>query len=148
MFVSRFKKILNGGVKVLGVHPTEKPVEIETSDMSCSEVAQRVKFESNDIIRFLTRDNRDILYKLHDDLIRVRYLGETSVLDVNTDANKFKTLETESAFEYLVQRNNQYRAHFAHQKTLKQAIQDRAIVGWDSSPLNQINLITQVRTKV
>lgn len=114
MYISRFKKIVNGGVKVLGVHPATKPVEIETSDMTHTEIAERVKFESSDVIRFLTRDNRDILYKLESDLVRVKYLGETSLLKLDTCQNKFKTIETESAFQYIVQRNNQFRSHYWH----------------------------------
>ena len=47
--------------------------------MQKEELASRVKFESNSVIRFLTRDKRDILYRLDNDGTSVHCIGEVKV---------------------------------------------------------------------
>ena len=42
-------------------------------------MASRVKFESNSVLRFLTPDNRDILYRLDEDGKQVHYISEVKV---------------------------------------------------------------------
>ena len=42
------------------------------------ELAKRVKFESNNVIRFVTEDNRDILFELSLDN-KVKYLSEVPI---------------------------------------------------------------------
>ena len=49
---------------------------IKTNDMDKVELASRVKFESSSVIRFLTLDNRDILFKLDTDGKHVHYISE------------------------------------------------------------------------
>ena len=43
------------------------------------ELGTRVKFESNDVIRFLTADNRDIMFRLDKDGKTVHFLSEVQV---------------------------------------------------------------------
>ena len=43
---------------------TNWELPFETEDIPTVELATRVKFEANEIIRILTLDNRDILYEL------------------------------------------------------------------------------------
>ena len=47
---------------------------IMTEGIEHVELARRVKFESNNVIRVLTQDNRDILFELSLDL-KVKYLS-------------------------------------------------------------------------
>ena len=53
--------------------------------MDLFELASRVKFESNSVIRFLTRDKRDILFRfdgdeqIDGDEQTVHYIGEVKV---------------------------------------------------------------------
>ena len=54
----------------------EWKLPIKTEDLETEELASMVKFESNSIIRFLTRDNRDILYKLDKNGSDVHYITE------------------------------------------------------------------------
>ena len=51
---------------------------IETEGIEHVELARRVKFESNNVIRILTQDNRDILFELSDDN-KVKYLSDVQV---------------------------------------------------------------------
>ena len=37
---------------------------IRTDDLETGELFRRVRFEANNVVRILTKDNRDILYKL------------------------------------------------------------------------------------
>ena len=46
------------------LHPTDWLLPIDSDDIDEIELAKRVRFESNDMIRFLTRDDREILYQL------------------------------------------------------------------------------------
>ena len=59
--------------------PTEFANPIRTDGLEDKELASRVKFESNSVFRFLTPDNRDILYRLDDDEKQVHYISEIKV---------------------------------------------------------------------
>ena len=61
------------------IKPTEWNIPFRTDDMQKEELASRVKFESNSVIRFLTRDKRDILYRLDNDGTSVHCIGEVKV---------------------------------------------------------------------
>ena len=43
---------------------TEWELSLQTKDIDPEELSRRTKFESNDIIRIVTKDKRDILYRL------------------------------------------------------------------------------------
>ena len=61
---------------VLKEHKLQLP--IETEGIGHVELAKRVKFESNRVIRILTQDNRDILFELsHDN--KAMYLSDVQV---------------------------------------------------------------------
>ena len=47
-----------------------------SGEMETIDLAKRVKFESNKIIRFLTSNNRDILYELDEDGKQVHNISE------------------------------------------------------------------------
>ena len=49
---------------------------LRTDEYQTIDLAKRVKFESNKIIRFLTPNNRDILYELDEDGKQVRNISE------------------------------------------------------------------------
>ena len=38
------------------------PMELEVGDLQQIEIAKRIRFESDNIIRYITLDNRDVLY--------------------------------------------------------------------------------------
>ena len=64
------------------IKPTEWTIPFRTSGITKEELASRVKFESNSVIRYLTRDKRDILYRLDNDGTSVRYIDEVEVDNV------------------------------------------------------------------
>ena len=58
----------------------EWELPLKTDDIEMNELANRVKFESKDVVRFLTKNNRDILFKLDTiDYKTVHYLSEVRV---------------------------------------------------------------------
>ena len=61
------------------IKPTEWIIPFRTEDIKKEELASRVKFESNSVIRYITRDKRDILYRLDSDGKNVHYIGEVKV---------------------------------------------------------------------
>ena len=61
------------------IKPTEWTIPNRTDNIKKEELASRVKFESNSVIRYLTRDKRDILYRLDNDGRSVHYIGEVKV---------------------------------------------------------------------
>ena len=63
----------------LKLKPTEFTLPIRTDVLEDEELASRVKFESNSVIRFLSPDNRDILYRLDEDAKRVYCISEVKV---------------------------------------------------------------------
>ena len=58
---------------------TDWTLPLKTADLDTVDLAQRVKFESDSVVRYLTHDNRDILYKLDRDGKRVHYLSEVKI---------------------------------------------------------------------
>ena len=69
----------------------EWKLPLKTEDLETEELASMVKFESNSIIRFLTRDNRDILYKLDKNGRDVHYITEFKVANFSKpDGHKLK----------------------------------------------------------
>ena len=58
------------------LHPTNWQMPINTDDIDSLKLARRVRFESNDMVRFLTRDDRDILYHLDSNGKNVHLLTE------------------------------------------------------------------------
>ena len=51
---------------------------VETEGIKQLELAKRVKFESNNVIRIVTQDNRDILFELSlDD--KTKYLSDVEI---------------------------------------------------------------------
>ena len=78
----------------------EWKLPIKTNDLETVELASKVKFESNSIIRFLTRDNRDILYKLDENGRDVHYITEFKVANFNKpDGHKLKFGEFNGSFK-------------------------------------------------
>ena len=55
---------------------TDWELPIQTKDIAPKELSTRTKFEANDIIRFVTKDKRDILYRLNQNQNQAEYLGE------------------------------------------------------------------------
>ena len=54
----------------------EWELPLRTNEYQTIDLAKRVKFESNKIIRFLTPNNRDILFELDEDGKQVRNISE------------------------------------------------------------------------
>ena len=88
----KFLIVFNSGIKInelvienkdgketLKMKPTEFANPIRTDGLEDKELATRVKFESNSVFRFLTPDNRDILYRLDEDRKQVHYISEVKV---------------------------------------------------------------------
>ena len=75
--------------------------------MDLFELASRVKFESNSVIRFLTRDKRDILFRLDGDEQTVHYIGEVKVDNLlKKRDHKIAHHEYDEEFELLKQTTN------------------------------------------
>ena len=74
----KINKFTHSGNDIV-IKPTEWTIPLRTDDMDRVELASQVKFESNSVIRFLTRDKRDILYRLDSDEQIVHYIGEVKV---------------------------------------------------------------------
>ena len=78
----------------------EWKLPIKTNDLETAELASKVKFESNSIIRFLTRDNRNILYKLDKNGRDVHYITEFKVANLSKpDGHKLKFGEFNGSFK-------------------------------------------------
>ena len=74
-----YKETLGRDDSKILIKPTEWSIPFRTDDIDKDELASRVKFESNSVIRYLTRDKRDILYRLDSDGKSVQYIGEVKV---------------------------------------------------------------------
>ena len=61
------------------LHLTDWRLPIKTDDIDQVELAKRVRFESNNMIRFLTRDDRDILFHLDPNGKNVHYHSEVKL---------------------------------------------------------------------
>ena len=67
------------GEENLKIKLTDWTLPIRTDGLEDKDLASRVKFESNSVLRFLTPDNRDILYGLDEDGKQVHYISEVKV---------------------------------------------------------------------
>ena len=85
---------------------TEKAIPIKTDDFEIEELASRIKYESKSVIRFLTRDNRDILYQFDkDDDEEVHYISEVNVRNLLVSKGQYKLALNEGdegEFEQLI----------------------------------------------
>ena len=68
-------------------------IPFSTSDIDQMTLARRVRFESNDVIRLRTIDNRDILYKLEPDGTNVTYLSEVKLDNERLGFHKISSRE-------------------------------------------------------
>ena len=108
-----------GSASKIIIKPTEWIIPINTDDMDKVELASRVKFESISVIRFLTRDKRDILYKLDTDGKHVHYIGEAKVDNfLTTKKHKLVYNEYEDEFERLKQKAFQIKSNRRHKGNL------------------------------
>ena len=88
------------------IKPTKWIIPFRTDDLKKEELASRVKFESNSVIRYLTRDKRDILYRLDSHGKSVHYIGEVKVDNLlKTKKHKLAYNEYEEEFEQLKQQS-------------------------------------------
>ena len=114
-----FKKT-NNEEAVTELEPTGWIIPFSTKEYDTQELASRVKFESNSIIRVLTRDNRDILFALDKNEKKVHYLSEVKV------ENPYKTEEghkltfdnKRETFEQLTHRSSLMNASYWHRQNL------------------------------
>ena len=68
---------------------TDWTFPLKTAHLDTVDLAQRVKFESNSVVRYLTHDNRDILYMLDKDGKHVHYISEVKIDNsINKDGHK------------------------------------------------------------
>ena len=66
-----------------------------------------MRFESNSIVRYLDRDNRDILYQLDKDGKSVHYIGEVKVENnFKKTGHKLALGDENKTFEQIMQRNS------------------------------------------
>ena len=62
--IYKFKKEETEELPKIVLEETDWTLPIKTDDIEPLELARRVRFEANNIIRILTKENRDILYEL------------------------------------------------------------------------------------
>ena len=72
--IYEFKNEKRGDEDRIVLEEKDWQLPIMTEGIEHVELARRVKFESNNVIRVLTQDNRDILFELSLDL-KVKYLS-------------------------------------------------------------------------
>ena len=114
------------------------------------ELATRVKFEASDIVRILTLDDRDILYKLDVDHHEARYLTEVrmenqfhedlAMLHWTKITHKFTSKKFDNVFKHLMHRSSMFRAHHWYKKLLLEQHED-LISSNSQTKFSQINLI-------
>ena len=62
--IYEFKKEGPEDDQMVVLQETDWTLPIKTDDFEPEELASRVRFEAKNVIRFLTKENRDILYEL------------------------------------------------------------------------------------
>ena len=90
---------------------TDWTLPLRTADLDMVDLAQRVKFESNSLVRYLTHDNRDILYKLDKDGKHVHYISEVKIDNsIKQEGHKLTFTQEKGKFDQIVRRNSQIMA--------------------------------------
>ena len=90
---------------------TDWTLPLRTADLDMVDLAQRVKFESNSLVRYLTHDNRDILYKLDKDGKHVHYISEVKIDNsIKQEGHKLTLSQEKGTFDQIVRRNSQIMA--------------------------------------
>ena len=81
---------------------------IRTDDLETGELFRRVRFEANNVVRILTKDNRDILYKLESNKTVAQYLSEVKVDGVSVAkwGHDLEGGEQKGKFETMMCRNS------------------------------------------
>ena len=81
-------------------------IPIVTADWTPEELASRVRFESNDVIRIITEDERDILYELVPNQTEALYLSEVKVEKLfYIEGHLLASHRAGGYFQEMVQRN-------------------------------------------
>ena len=62
--IHEFMKVHDGFKDKIALLEKDWTLPLTKDDLETGELFKRVRFEANNIIRVLTKDNRDILYKL------------------------------------------------------------------------------------
>ena len=65
--ICEFKIEKRGDKDIIVLEEQNWKLPIKTENIEHIELAKRVKFEGNNVIRFLTQDNQDILFELSPD---------------------------------------------------------------------------------
>ena len=79
-----------------------------------------MRFESNSIVRYINRDNRDLLYKLDKNGRDVFYIGEVKVENFfRKEGHKLDISHEKETFEQMMIRNSQMTAFYRHTQILK-----------------------------
>ena len=93
----------------------EWSIPLKTDDIDPAELEYRVRFETNSIVRYVNRDNRDILYQLDKDGSSVHYIGEVKVENCfKMRGHKLELHDENKTFEETMQRNSQITAFYRH----------------------------------
>ena len=89
---------------VLEEKPWTLPDEID--NMKLLQLAKRVRFEANNVIRLLTKDNRDILFLIVPEEDRIEYLSDVQVTNVfEVDGHKLTTKPKQGVLADMIQKN-------------------------------------------
>ena len=78
-----FSAVKSVDVRPITVEETAWKVPVDTRGMDVVELAKRVRFEANNIIRYLTKDNRDTLFLLLPDKT-VRKISEVQAENLSS----------------------------------------------------------------
>ena len=119
--VCEFKIEKQSGKQKIVMKPKDWAFPIWTEHYEIMDLAARVKFESNSVIRFLTESNRDILFILdNNDGQTVYYASETRVERLFTkEEHLLKFSEENEKLEDLIHRNSQMMACCWHSQNLR-----------------------------
>ena len=123
---------------------TEWSMPSKIDDFEPVELARRVRFEAKNIIRILSKDNRDIMFQLVQGRPIARYLGEFKVWNhFKIEGHKLSAYEPENIFGEFFMRNRLYRASHWHRINFI----DNGDEDGDSvldAEVNDVNMITPV----
>ena len=119
---------------------------MKTADLPLEDLEQRVRFESNSIVRYLNRDNRDILYQLDKDGRSVHYIGEVKVENFfRKPGHKLTLLDGTENFEQTMVRSAQITSFYRLLQILKE--NNKYFKKEEEAELNRKDMTTLVRKR-
>ena len=146
--VLEFKKERTFDHEVIYLQDTDWEIPLKTQDIDGIELATRVRFESNNVIRFVTTEtNRDLLYCLDEAREQFHYMSEVRVENLfeGFKGHKIAMQPLENEFEKLIQSNRLFRTNYWHTLNLDaRHLSHTQGVLCDEDKIKRVDMITPV----